>query len=40
MERDEIDKIFQIFDEEHSGKINLQNLKRVARELGENLTGE
>ena len=31
---------FQLFDDDHSGKITLKNMKRVARELGENLSEE
>ena len=36
--REEIAKAFALFDEERTGKINLQTLRRVARELGENVT--
>ena len=35
---DEILKAFKLFDEEGSGKITLKNLKKVAREMGENLS--
>jgi centrin-3 len=28
----------QLFDDDHTGRINLRNMKRVARELGENLS--
>ena len=38
--RDGIGKIFALFDDDDSGSINLQNLKRVARELGETMTAE
>ncbi|EGR34017.1 hypothetical protein IMG5_027150 [Ichthyophthirius multifiliis] len=38
--RDGINKIFELFDDDHSGNINLTNLKRVAKELGETMTPE
>lgn len=37
---DEIKKAFQLFDDDHSGLIDIKNMKRVARELGENLSEE
>eukprot|EP01135_Chromosphaera_perkinsii_P010044 Nk52_evm79s1992 gene=Nk52_evmTU79s1992 len=37
---DEIIKAFKLFDDDDSGKINLRNMRRVARELGENMTDE
>ncbi|GAA5887217.1 hypothetical protein JCM16303_007380 [Sporobolomyces ruberrimus] len=37
---DEIRRAFRLFDEENSGKISFRNLKKVARELGENLTDD
>lgn len=35
-----IDKIFDLFDDDHSSTINLNNLRRVAKELGETMTVE
>jgi hypothetical protein len=31
---------FRLFDDDNSGRITFKNLKRVAKELGENLTDE
>lgn len=38
--REEILKAFRLFDDENSGHITFDNLKRVAKELGENVTDE
>jgi len=36
--REGIDRIFDLFDDDHSEKINLHNIRRVAKELGETMT--
>lgn len=37
---DEIRRAFRLFDDDGTGRISLRNLKRVAKELGENLDEE
>ena len=38
--RDGIYKIFKLFDDDSSDTINLNNLRRVAKELGETMSNE
>jgi centrin-1 len=35
-----INKIFDLFDDDGSGFININNIKRVAKELGETMSHE
>ncbi|CAI2381916.1 unnamed protein product [Moneuplotes crassus] len=38
--REEMIKAFRLFDEDESGAISFKNLKRVAKELGENMNDD
>ncbi|XP_073534812.1 centrin-3 isoform X2 [Phyllobates terribilis] len=38
--QEEMMKAFKLFDDDDSGRISMRNLRRVARELGENMTDE
>lgn len=35
--KEDVQKIFELFDDDKTGYISLQNLKRVCQELGENM---
>lgn len=38
--KEEILKLFRLFDEDGTGKISFRNLKKIAAEVGENLTDD
>ena len=37
---DEIRRVFKLFDDDETGRISFRNLRRIAKELGENLTDD
>jgi len=38
--KDDIEKIFRLFDDERTGALSIKNLKRVAKELGETMNDD
>jgi len=38
--REEIAKVFKLFDEDNTGRISFKNLKKIAQEVGENLSDD
>ena len=38
--KEDLMRAFQLFDDDQTGKISLRNLRRVARELGENMSDD
>ena len=38
--KEDLERVFKLFDEDRSGEITVDNLKRVAKELGEDIPEE
>lgn len=38
--KEDIQKVFNLFDDDQTGHITLRNLRRVAKELGETMSGK
>ena len=38
--REDIEKVFKLFDDDETGRISFKNLKRIAKELGENMNDD
>ncbi len=38
--REDINKVFRLFDEDNAGFVTIKNLRRVAKELGETISEE
>ena len=38
--REDINKVFRIFDDDKTGFITIKNLRRICKELGETMTDE
>ncbi len=38
--KEDLERVFKLFDEDRTGEISVENLKKVARELGEDISEE